>query len=90
MTKNYKIIAQFIKDMSSETPDVETYIHVKDNIPKYQLGINIDSRAIKPQIIEVDTKISYIDKEENTKKSIFEFTKSSKLFLALFTNSNKT
>ena len=50
MTKNYKIIAQFIKDMSSETPDVETYMHVKDNISKYQLGINIDSKAIKNQI----------------------------------------
>ena len=73
MTKNYKIIAQFIKDMSSETPNVETYMHVKDNISKYQLGINIDSRAIKNKIIEVDTKISYLDKEENTKKSIFEF-----------------
>ena len=47
MTKNYNIIAQFIKDMSSETPDVETYMHVKDNISKYQLGINIDSKAIK-------------------------------------------
>ena len=47
MTKNYKILAKFIKDMSSETPDAETYMYVKDNIGRYQLGIDINSRAIK-------------------------------------------
>ena len=37
MTKKYKILGKFIKDMSSETPDIETYLFVKDNISKYQL-----------------------------------------------------
>ena len=73
MTKNYKIIAQFIKDMSSETPDAETYMYVKDNISRYQLGINIDSKAMKSRLIEIDTSIRFYDKEENVKKSIFEF-----------------
>ena len=63
MTKNYKILAQFIKDMSSETPDVETYMFVKDNIFKYNLGININSKALKSRMIEIDTAERWIQKE---------------------------
>ena len=73
MIKNYKILAEFIKDMSSETPNVETYMYVKDNISKYNLGININSRALKSRMIEIDTAIKFASKEENVKKSIFEF-----------------
>ena len=73
MTKNYKILAQFIKDMSSETPDVETYMFVKDNIFKYNLGININSKALKSRMIEIDTAIKFDSKDTNVKKSIFEF-----------------
>ena len=73
MTKNYKILAQFIKDMSSETPDVETYMYVKDNIFKYNLGININSKALKSRMIEIDTAIKFDSKDTNVKKSIFEF-----------------
>ena len=60
MTKNYKIIAKFIKDMSSETPDVETYMYVKDHISQYQLGIDINSKAIKSRLIDYK-KESLID-----------------------------
>ena len=77
MTKNYKIIAKFIKDMSSETPDVETYMYVKDHISQYQLGIDINSKALKSRLIEVNTAIRFYDKNESTKKSIFEFIYSS-------------
>ena len=77
MTKNYKILAKFIKDMSSETPDAETYMYVKDNISRYQLGIDINSRAIKSRLIEINTSIKFHDKEENVKKSIFEFVHTS-------------
>ena len=77
MTKNYKILAKFIKDMSSETPDVETYMYVKDHISQYQLGIDINSKAIKSRLIEVNTAIRFYDKKEDTKKSIFEFIYSS-------------
>ena len=73
MTKNYRILAQFIKDMSSETPDVETYMYVKDNIFKYNLGININSKALKSRMIEIDTAIKFDSKDTNVKKSIFEF-----------------
>ena len=73
MTKNYKILAKFIKDISSETPDAETYMYVKDNIGRYQLGIDINSRAIKSRLIEINTSIKFHDKEQNVKKSIFEF-----------------
>ena len=72
MTKNYKILAKFIKDLSSETPDAETYLFVKDNIAKYQLEIDITSKALKNQMIEVNTKLKFEDKENNTKKFYFE------------------
>ena len=73
MIKNYKILAEFIKDMSSETPKIETYMYVKENISKYNSGININSRALKSRMIEIDTAIKFASKEENVKKSIFEF-----------------
>jgi preprotein translocase subunit SecB len=72
MTKNYKILGKFIKDMSSETPDVETYIFVKEYISKYQLNIDISSKALKNKMVEINTIFKFEDKEENKKKSYFE------------------
>ena len=72
MTKNYKILGKFIKDMSSETPDVETYIFVKDYISKYQLNIDIKSKELKNKMVEVNTIFKFEDKEKNEKKSYFE------------------
>ena len=72
MTENFKILAQFVKDMSSETPDIQTYIFVKENISKYQLNIDINSKALKDKLIEVSTTLKFEDKELNEKKSYFE------------------
>jgi len=72
MKENYKILAKYIKDMSSETKDVETYLYVKENILKYQLGIDISSKALKDKLIEVNTIFKFEDKEEGKKKSYFE------------------
>ncbi len=72
MTKKYKILSKFVKDISSETPNVETYLHVKDNISRYHLNIDISSKAIKNKLIEVNTKFSYIDPDEKSKKAFFE------------------
>ena len=72
MTENYKILAEFVKDMSSETPDIETYLFVKGNISKYHLTINITSKALKNQMIEVCTTLKYEDKEASEKRSYFE------------------
>jgi preprotein translocase subunit SecB len=72
MKENYKILVKYIKDMSSETPDIETYIFVRDYISKYQLGIDISSKALKNKMIEINTLIKFEDKEENKKKSYFE------------------
>jgi preprotein translocase subunit SecB len=72
MTKNFKILAEFVKDISSETPDVQTYIFVKENILKYQLNIDINSKALKNKMIEVNTTIKFEDKEENERKAYFE------------------
>ena len=72
MTENFKILAEFVKDMSSETKDVESYLFVKENLSKYHLLINITSKPLKNNMIEVSTTIKYHDKENNEKKSYFE------------------
>ena len=72
MTKKYKILGKYIKDMSSETADIETYLAVREQIGKYQLGIDIQSKALKNKHIEVNTTLKFEDKEKNEKKSHFE------------------
>ena len=72
MKENYKILGRYIKDMSSETPNIETYVFVRDHISKYQLGIDISSKALKDKMIEINTLMKFEDKEENKKKSYFE------------------
>ena len=72
MTEKYKILAKYIKDLSSETPDIETFLFVRDNIAKYQLNIDITSKALKNKLIEINTTLKFEDKEINEKKSYFE------------------
>ena len=72
MTENFEILAEFVKDISSETPDVQSYIYVKENISKYHLNIEINSKALKNKMIEVNTTLKFEDKEVNEKKSYFE------------------
>ena len=72
MTEKFKILGKYIKDLSSETKDVETYLFVKDNISKYQLGIDISSNPLKNKMIEVNTTLKFEDKEENKKRAYFE------------------
>ena len=72
MTENFEILAEFVKDISSETPDVQSYIYVKENISKYHLNIEINSKALKNKMIEVNTTLKFEDKEPSEKKSYFE------------------
>jgi len=72
MTENFKILAEFVKDMSSETKDIESYLFVKENLSKYHLLINIASKPLKNKMIEVSTTIKYHDKDKNEKQSYFE------------------
>ena len=72
MTENFKILAQFVKDISSETPDIQSYMFVKENISRYQLNIDINSKPLKNKMIEVNTTLKFEDKEPNEKKSYFE------------------
>ena len=72
MTEKFKILGKFIKDLSSETPDIETYLFVRERISKYQLGIDISSKPLKNKMIEVNTSFKFEDKEPSKKKSHFE------------------
>ena len=72
MTEKFKILAQFIKDASSETADIETYLFVKENISKYNLNIDITSKALKNKLIEVNTTLKFQDKNQSEKKSYYE------------------
>ena len=72
--KKYKILAEFVKDMSSETPDIETFIFVRENINKYHLNIDLNSKPIKNKIIEVNTILKFEDKNLENKRSHFEIT----------------
>jgi len=72
MTEKFKILANYIRDLTSETPDIETYLFVKDYISKYQLNIDITSKALKNKMIEVSTTLKFDDNTESKKKSYFE------------------
>jgi len=72
MTEKFKILGNYIRDLSSETPDIETYLYVKDYISKYQLNIDITSKPLKNKMIEVSTTLKFDDKTESKKKSYFE------------------
>jgi len=70
--EKYKILGQYIKDSSSETPNIETYLFVRENISNYKLGIDIASKPLKNKMIEITTKLIFQDKEDSKKKSYFE------------------
>ena len=72
MIEKFKILGKFIKDLSSETPNAETYLFVRDRISSYQLDIDISSKALKNKMIEIITTFKFLDKEKNEKKSYFE------------------
>ena len=72
MTEKFKILTKFIKDMSSETADIETFLFVKENISKYQLNIDITSKPLKNKLIEINTNLKFTDSKSNEKKAHFE------------------
>ena len=77
MNNKYKILSGYVKDLSSETPNVESYLYTKDNISKYELDIDINSKPLKNKIIEVNTTLKFQDKNKVEKKSYFEVVYSS-------------
>ena len=74
MTEKFNILGKYIKDISSETKDIETYIFVRDRLTKYKMAIDIKSMPLKNKLVEVNTVLKFEDKEEVSKKSYFEMT----------------
>tara|TARA_X000000950_G_scaffold239212_1_gene291658 strand:+ start:377 stop:799 length:423 start_codon:yes stop_codon:yes gene_type:complete len=77
MTKNYKILTSYVKDISSKISGTENYIYLKDNIPKYSLGIDINSLPLKNNMAEVNIRLIFDNKNEKNKKAYFEMTHTS-------------
>ena len=77
MTEKYTILSGYVKDLSSETPNVESYLYTKDNISKYELDIDINSKPLKDKLVEVNTTLKFQDKSQVEKKSYFEVVYSS-------------
>ena len=74
MTKNYKILTSYIKDISSKISNTEIYIYLKENIPKYSLGIDINSFPLKNNMAEVNIKLTFSNQNEEIKQAFFEMT----------------
>ena len=74
MTKNYKILTSYLKDISSKINDTESYIYLKDNIPKYSLVIDINSIPLKNNMAEVNIKLNFSNQSEKNQKAYFEMT----------------
>ena len=82
MSDNFKIVAQFVKDISSETPNIETYFYVREFLKNYSLNINITSAPLKNRMIEINTQLTYLDKGSPKNKSHFEITYTSVVQIA--------
>ena len=74
MTKNYKILTSYIRDVSSKITGTENYIYLKDNIPKYSLGMDINSFPLKNNMAEVNIKLTFDNRNDKDKKAYFEMT----------------
>ena len=72
MEKKYRILGEFIKDISAETKDIESYIYTKENISKYKLFIDINTKPLKNKMAEVSISIKFKDSDESNKNSYFE------------------
>ena len=72
MEKKYKILAEFIKDLSAETTDVECYIFTKDNISNYKLHIDISTKPLKNKMAEVSISTKFKNGDNTKKSSYFE------------------
>ena len=72
MSDKFKILSGYVKDLSSETPNVESYLYTKDNISKYELDIDINSKPLKNKLIEVNTTLKFQDKKQVEKNHILK------------------
>tara|TARA_Y100000780_G_C13477683_1_gene337241 strand:+ start:144 stop:578 length:435 start_codon:yes stop_codon:yes gene_type:complete len=74
MTEKYKILAKFSKDISCETPNLETFLQTRENISKYQLNLDINSKPLKNEIIEINIILKFHETNLERKRSNFEIT----------------
>ena len=61
---NFKIILEYVKDLSIETPSASTLRYVRDNLANYIMDIDIASSILKNKAIEVTTRLTLQDKKD--------------------------
>ena len=78
---NYEIISKYIKDISFEIPSAETFVMLDKEIPKYNLVFDVQSKPFKKNILEVNTILKLIAKDEFKKKIHVEISVSALISL---------
>jgi len=69
---NYKIISKFIKDVSFEIPNIETFTMLQKEISKYNLNFDVKSKPFKNKIVEVNTVLRLTPNQDVKHKMLVE------------------
>ena len=69
---SYKIVSKFIKDISFEIPNVQTFAMLESEISNYNLTFDIKSVPFKKSIVEVNTILKILPKKEVKHKMLAE------------------
>ncbi len=69
---SYKIISKFIKDISFEIPNAQTFVMIEKEILNYNLNFDIKSKPFKDNIIEVSTILRLIPNQDVKHKMLAE------------------
>ena len=86
---SYKIISKFIKDISFEIPNIQTFIMMEKEILNYKLNCDIKSKPYKDNIIEVSTILKITPNQEFKHKMLTEINLATLVSLEENTNDKK-
>ena len=77
---SYKILTKFIKDISFEIPNAQTFTMLEKEISKYILNFDIKSNQFKDNIIEVNTVLRLTPNQEVKNKMLTEINLAALVF----------
>ena len=71
---NYQIISKFIKDISFEIPNAQSFVMLEKEIANYSLNFDVKSKPYKDNIIEVNTTLKMVPNQNVKHKILGEIT----------------